>query len=143
LAIKPKLILLDEPTSSLDPELVGEVLEAMKNLATQGWTMVVVTHEIRFAQQGADQVLFMNDGIIVERGTRHRCSRLPRASEPANSCTVSPRPALKPLTQIQNARVSRLLFTVLPPNTGPDLTLNENVLLWTRCGRSVGMPARP
>src|ERR1035437_1264681 len=69
LAIKPKLMLFDEPTSSLDPELVGEVLEAMKNLATQGWTMVVVTHEIRFAQQVADQVLFMDDGIIVERGT--------------------------------------------------------------------------
>ena len=69
LAIKPHLILFDEPTSSLDPELVGEVLEAMKDLATQGWTMVVVTHEIRFAQQVADQVLFMDDGIIVERGT--------------------------------------------------------------------------
>jgi len=69
LAIKPKLMLFDEPTSSLDPELVGEVLEAMKDLATQGWTMVVVTHEIRFAQQVADQVLFMDDGIIVERGT--------------------------------------------------------------------------
>ena len=69
LAIKPHLMLFDEPTSSLDPELVGEVLEAMKDLATQGWTMVVVTHEIRFAQQVADQVLFMDDGIIVERGT--------------------------------------------------------------------------
>jgi cystine transport system ATP-binding protein len=69
LAIRPKLMLFDEPTSSLDPELVGEVLEAMKDLATQGWTMVVVTHEIRFAQQVADQVLFLDDGIIVERGT--------------------------------------------------------------------------
>jgi cystine transport system ATP-binding protein len=69
LAIKPQLMLFDEPTSALDPELVGEVLTAMKDLAAQGWTMVVVTHEIRFAQQVADQVLFMDDGVIVERGT--------------------------------------------------------------------------
>ena len=69
LAIKPQLMLFDEPTSALDPELVGEVLTVMKDLAAQGWTMVVVTHEIRFAQQVADQVLFMDDGVIVERGT--------------------------------------------------------------------------
>ncbi|MGE9808721.1 amino acid ABC transporter ATP-binding protein [Janibacter sp. G1551] len=68
LAIKPQLMLFDEPTSALDPELVGEVLEAMKNLAAQGWTMVVVTHEMRFAKQVADQVLFMDGGVIVERG---------------------------------------------------------------------------
>ena len=69
LAIRPQLMLFDEPTSALDPELVGEVLATMKDLATQGWTMVVVTHEIRFAQQVADQVLFMDGGVIVERGT--------------------------------------------------------------------------
>jgi cystine transport system ATP-binding protein len=69
LAIRPQLMLFDEPTSALDPELVGEVLTAMKDLAGQGWTMVVVTHEIRFAQQVADQVLFMDGGVIVERGT--------------------------------------------------------------------------
>jgi len=68
LAIRPKLMLFDEPTSALDPELVGEVLSVMKDLAAQGWTMVVVTHEIRFAQQVADQVLFMDGGVIVERG---------------------------------------------------------------------------
>ena len=68
LAIRPQLMLFDEPTSALDPELVGEVLSAMKDLAAQGWTMVVVTHEIRFAQQVADQVLFMDGGVIVERG---------------------------------------------------------------------------
>ncbi len=68
LAQKPKLILFDEPTSALDPELVGEVLQVMKDLAAEGWTMVVVTHEIRFAQAVADQVLFMDDGVIVERG---------------------------------------------------------------------------
>jgi cystine transport system ATP-binding protein len=69
LAIRPQLMLFDEPTSALDPELVGEVLTVMKDLAAQGWTMVVVTHEIRFAQQVADQVLFMDGGVIVERGT--------------------------------------------------------------------------
>jgi len=68
LALRPKLMLFDEPTSALDPELVGEVLHVMKDLASQGWTMVVVTHEIRFAQQVADQVLFMDGGVIVERG---------------------------------------------------------------------------
>jgi cystine transport system ATP-binding protein len=69
LAIRPQLMLFDEPTSALDPELVGEVLGAMKDLAAQGWTMVVVTHEIRFAQQVADQVLFMDGGVVVERGS--------------------------------------------------------------------------
>ncbi|WP_186628077.1 amino acid ABC transporter ATP-binding protein [Rhodococcus sp. BP22] len=69
LALRPKLMLFDEPTSALDPELVGEVLAVIKNLAAQGWTMVIVTHEIRFAQQVADQVLFIEDGIVLERGT--------------------------------------------------------------------------
>jgi L-cystine transport system ATP-binding protein len=68
LALRPKLMLFDEPTSALDPELVGEVLHVMKDLASQGWTMVVVTHEIRFARQVADQVLFMDGGVVVERG---------------------------------------------------------------------------
>lgn len=68
LALKPRLMLFDEPTSSLDPELVGEVLGVMKDLAAEGWTMVVVTHEVRFAQQVADQVLFLDDGVIAERG---------------------------------------------------------------------------
>jgi len=69
LAMRPQLMLFDEPTSALDPELVGEVLEVMKDLAAEGWTMVVVTHEMRFAKQVADQVLFMDGGVIVERGT--------------------------------------------------------------------------
>ncbi len=68
LALKPELMLFDEPTSALDPELVGEVLAVMKDLAGEGWTMVVVTHEIRFAQSVADQVLFMDGGVIVESG---------------------------------------------------------------------------
>jgi cystine transport system ATP-binding protein len=78
LAIRPKLMLFDEPTSALDPELVGEVLLVMKDLAAQGWTMVVVTHEIRFAQQVADQVLFMDGGVIVERGTPDEVLTRPR-----------------------------------------------------------------
>ena len=68
LALRPKLMLFDEPTSALDPELVGEVLLVIKDLAQQGWTMVVVTHEIRFAQQVADQVLFIDGGVVLESG---------------------------------------------------------------------------
>lgn len=68
LALKPDLLLFDEPTSALDPELVGEVLGVMKQLATEGWTMVVVTHELQFARQVADEVVFMDGGVIVERG---------------------------------------------------------------------------
>ncbi|MCU1539047.1 MAG: transporter related [Humibacillus sp.] len=78
LAIRPQLMLFDEPTSALDPELVGEVLAVMKDLAAQGWTMVAVTHEIRFAQQVADQVLFMDGGVIVERGTPEEVLTRPR-----------------------------------------------------------------
>jgi len=69
LAIKPKLMLFDEPTSALDPELVGEVLSTMRDLARQGLTMIVVTHEIGFAKEAADRVVFMDGGHIVEMGT--------------------------------------------------------------------------
>ncbi|MBF9231938.1 amino acid ABC transporter ATP-binding protein [Microvirga sp. BT350] len=68
LAIKPKLMLFDEPTSALDPELVGEVLATMKDLAEQGLTMIVVTHEIGFAKEAADRVVFMDGGYVVEQG---------------------------------------------------------------------------
>lgn len=68
LALKPQLLLFDEPTSALDPELVGEVLQVIKELADEGWTMVVVTHELSFARQAADEVLFMDGGVVVERG---------------------------------------------------------------------------
>ena len=68
LAIKPKLMLFDEPTSALDPELVGEVLNTMRDLAKQGLTMIVVTHEISFAREAADRVVFMDGGHIVEMG---------------------------------------------------------------------------
>jgi polar amino acid transport system ATP-binding protein len=68
LAIRPRLILYDEPTSALDPELVGEVLETMRDLARSGLTMIVVTHEISFAREAADRVIFMDGGHIVEEG---------------------------------------------------------------------------
>jgi len=69
LAMEPKIMLFDEPTSALDPELVGEVLEVMKKLALSGMTMMVVTHEMNFAKEVADRVIFMDEGIIVEEGT--------------------------------------------------------------------------
>jgi cystine transport system ATP-binding protein len=68
LALQPDLLLFDEPTSALDPELVGEVLTVMKELAEEGWTMVVVTHELQFARQVASEVLFLDGGVVVERG---------------------------------------------------------------------------
>jgi len=69
LAIKPALMLFDEPTSALDPELVGEVLATMRTLADQGLTMIVVTHEIGFAREAADRVVFMDGGVVVEQGS--------------------------------------------------------------------------
>lgn len=69
LAMKPKVMLFDEPTSALDPEMVGEVLAVMKDLAREGMTMVVVTHEMGFAREVGDRVLFMDEGKIVEEGT--------------------------------------------------------------------------
>ncbi|MFF7632799.1 amino acid ABC transporter ATP-binding protein [Kitasatospora sp. NPDC008050] len=69
LALEPKVLLFDEPTSALDPELVGEVLEVIKGLAGSGTTMIVVTHEIGFAREVADTVVFMDGGVVVEQGT--------------------------------------------------------------------------
>jgi len=68
LAMKPELMLFDEPTSALDPELVGEVLAVMQDLAASGMTMIVVTHEIGFAREVADKVVFMDQGVVVEEG---------------------------------------------------------------------------
>jgi polar amino acid transport system ATP-binding protein len=68
LAMRPKLLLFDEPTSALDPELVGEVLSVMTELAREGMTMIVVTHEIAFAREVADHVVFMDGGVVVEEG---------------------------------------------------------------------------
>jgi polar amino acid transport system ATP-binding protein len=69
LAMDPKVMLFDEPTSALDPEMIGEVLDVMKDLAKEGMTMVVVTHEMGFAREVADRVIFMDEGMILEEGT--------------------------------------------------------------------------
>ena len=69
LCMEPEVMLFDEPTSALDPEMVGEVLEVMKQLAAEGMTMVVVTHEMGFAREVADRVIFMDGGVIIEQGT--------------------------------------------------------------------------
>ncbi len=69
LALKPKILFFDEPTSALDPELTGEILRVIKSLAQKKMTMVIVTHEIEFAKNVADEIIFMNDGVILERGT--------------------------------------------------------------------------
>lgn len=71
LAMSPDVLLFDEPTSALDPEMVGEVLQVMKNLAKEGMTMIIVTHEMQFAKEVADRVIFMADGEIIESGTPH------------------------------------------------------------------------
>ena len=79
LAMEPKMMLFDEPTSALDPELVGEVLAVMKQLAEEGMTMVVVTHEMGFASEVGDRVLFMDDGRIVEEGTPEQIFNSPKS----------------------------------------------------------------
>jgi polar amino acid transport system ATP-binding protein len=66
--MKPALMLFDEPTSALDPELVGEVLDVMRDLAASGMTMIVVTHEMGFAREVGDSLVFMDEGVVVERG---------------------------------------------------------------------------
>lgn len=80
LAMKPKVLLFDEPTSALDPELVGEVLAVMKDLANSGMTMIVVTHEIGFAREVADELIFMDGGVVVERGVPHEITVNPQSS---------------------------------------------------------------
>ncbi len=90
LAMNPKIMLFDEPTSALDPEMIGEVLEVMKKLAKEGMTMVVVTHEIGFAREVADRIIFMDQGKIIEQG-----------------------PAKKILTQPENPRTKEFLSRVL------------------------------
>ena len=79
LAMHPEVMLFDEPTSALDPEMVGEVLEVMKDLATYGMTMIVVTHEMGFAREVADRVIFMNDGYIEEEGTPQEIFQSPKS----------------------------------------------------------------
>ena len=78
LAMTPEIMLFDEPTSALDPEMVGEVLDVMKNLAAEGMTMVVVTHEMGFAKEVSDRVLYMDEGIIYEEGTPEQIFNQPQ-----------------------------------------------------------------
>ncbi|MBE7011549.1 MAG: amino acid ABC transporter ATP-binding protein [Ruminococcaceae bacterium] len=83
LCMRPEVMLFDEPTSALDPEMVGEVLEVMKELANEGMTMVVVTHEMGFAKEVADRVIFMADGAVVEEGSPQKIF-----SQPENQRTI-------------------------------------------------------
>ena len=78
LAMQPKVMLFDEPTSALDPEMINEVLDVMTELARDGMTMLVVTHEMGFARQAADRVVFMDQGQIVEEATPERVLHRPR-----------------------------------------------------------------
>jgi polar amino acid transport system ATP-binding protein len=84
LCMEPKVLLFDEPTSALDPELIGEVLAVMESLAHQGTTMIVVTHEMHFAREAADKVVFMEDGVVIEQGPPERVLNNPRHQETAH-----------------------------------------------------------
>lgn len=81
LAMKPDVILFDEPTSALDPQMVGEVLEVIKNIASEGLTMIIVTHEMAFARDVSNHVVFMNDGVICEEGTPEQIFTNPQKDE--------------------------------------------------------------
>ena len=81
LAMDPEVILFDEPTSALDPEMVGEVLSVMKRLSESGMTMIVVTHEMAFARDVSDRVIFMSDGLICEQGTPEEVFGSPKREE--------------------------------------------------------------
>jgi len=87
--MEPKLMLFDEPTSALDPELIGEVLEVMHGLVDEGMTMLVVTHEMSFAREVADEIVFLDDGHVVERGPPEQLFDHPRRSGPAGSSNGS------------------------------------------------------
>lgn len=86
LAMEPEVMLFDEPTSALDPELVGEVLSVMKELAQEGMTMLVVTHELKFARNVANKIVFMADGSIVETASPETFSNIRSKSAHASSC---------------------------------------------------------
>jgi polar amino acid transport system ATP-binding protein len=87
LALEPKIMLFDEPTSALDPELVGSVLNVMRELKRGGMTMLVVSHEMRFARDAADRVIFMDHGLVVEEGTPQRIFSAP--SEPRTRAFIA------------------------------------------------------
>ena len=84
--MNPKIMLFDEPTSALDPEMIGEVLEVMLELATNGMTMVIVTHEMGFARKISNRVFFMDEGMIVEQGSPEQIFDNPQKSERVLSC---------------------------------------------------------
>ena len=110
LAMKPELLLFDEPTSALDPELVGEVLGVMRNLAEEGTTMIVVTHEMAFAREVADRVVFMDQGVVVEQGPPNEVLLNPRRSAPSHSSAASStRPKRRLRTRPSWPRSSRRL----------------------------------
>lgn len=97
LAMKPQAMLFDEPTSALDPETVGEVLQVMKELAEEGMTMVVVTHEMGFAREVADRVVVLDQGELIEQGRRNRSSATPATPVPGRFSAACYEPANKPL----------------------------------------------
>ena len=84
LAMEPEVMLFDEPTSALDPEMVGEVLDVMKELAADGMTMIVVTHEMGFAREVADEIVFMSEGRIIEKGTPKQIFENPKNQRTKN-----------------------------------------------------------
>ena len=88
MALNPAVLLFDEPTSALDPELVNEVLQVIKDLARQHITMVIVTHEMNFAKEVADRIIFMADGIIVEQGTTEEIFRNPQNERTKSFTTI-------------------------------------------------------
>lgn len=104
LALKPVLMLFDGPTSALDPELIGDVLAVMKDLAGEGRTMIVVTHEIRFARSVADQVLFMDGGVVVEHGSPDAVLGNPQ--QPRTQGVLAP-PARADLTGVRREEAMR------------------------------------
>ncbi|MBO9598433.1 MAG: amino acid ABC transporter ATP-binding protein, partial [Cohnella sp.] len=88
MALEPEVLLFDEPTSALDPELAGEVLKVIKQLASEGMTMVIVTHLMKFAEEVADHVLLMDEGLIVEEGPPQEVFRRPKSSRAAQFLSV-------------------------------------------------------
>jgi polar amino acid transport system permease protein len=96
LAVPPDLMLFDEPTSALDPELVGEVLTAIRRMAEAGMTMIVVTHEVRFAREVADRIVFMDDGQIVEQGSPEEVLDRPRQERTQRFLRLIERPVKGP-----------------------------------------------
>ena len=111
LALDPKILLFDEPTSALDPELVNEVLDVIRELATSGTTLIIVTHEMGFARDVADTVVFMDQGRIVESGSPQESSPTPRRNAPrASSPKSSNQPSTSkepPMPRISRARGCR------------------------------------